>query len=206
MKNLWGTVLFFDIDRLFGFDRLLTSDSFCGRTIPRRFSKEESWLFSFRNMTTKDRIGDFRLVRLSGLAGWKWFAERENIFYLFRLTFRSCGLKVHFDSEKKRKESPRQPERRENPFRACREKGLQESFFDFWFARFDRVFENETRNSQNMLWNTHFESVNLKNYPLICDSFERELRVGESENFIGLENYGLREFLQNSRLKTKQTK
>ena len=103
MKNLWGTVLFFDIDRLCGFDRLLTSDSFCGRTIPRRFSKEENRLFSFGTMTTKDRIGDFRLVRLSGLAGWKCFAERKNIFYLFRLTFRSCGLKVHFDSEKKEK-------------------------------------------------------------------------------------------------------
>ena len=50
-----------------------------------------------------------------------------------------------------------------------------------------------------------FESVNLKNYPLICDSFERELMVGESENFIGLENFVLREFLQNSGLKTKQT-
>jgi hypothetical protein len=48
--------------------------------------------------------------------------------------------------------------------------------------------------------------VNLKNYLLICDSFERKLRVGESENFFGLENFGLREFLQNSGLKTKQTK
>jgi hypothetical protein len=48
--------------------------------------------------------------------------------------------------------------------------------------------------------------MNLKKYSLICDRFERELRVGESENFFGLENYGLREFLQNSRLKTKQTK
>ena len=103
MKNLWGTVLFFDIDRLCGFDRLLTSDNFFGRTIPRRFSKEESWLFSFRTMTTKDRIGDFWFVRLSWLSGWKWFAERENIlFYLLRLTFRSCGLKVHLDSEKRK--------------------------------------------------------------------------------------------------------
>ena len=88
--------------RLFGFDRLSTSDNFSGRTIPRRFSKEENRLFSFGTMTTKDRIGDFRLVRLSGLAGWKWFAERENIFYLFRLTFRFCGLKVHSDSEKRK--------------------------------------------------------------------------------------------------------
>ena len=56
-----------------------------------------------------------------------------------------------------------------------------------------------------MLRNIDLESVNLKNYPLICDNFERDLRVGESENFIGLENYGLREFLQNSRLKTKRT-
>ena len=196
----------FDTKRLSGFNRLLTSDNFYGRTIPRRFSKEESWLFSFRTMTTKDRIGESGFVRLSGLAGWKWFAERENIFYLFRLTFRACGLKVHSDSEKKRKESPRQPEKRENPFRACREKGLQESFFDFWFARFDRLFVGETRNSQDMLWNTHFESVNLKNYPLICDSFERKLRVGESKNFFWLENFGLIEFLQNSQLKTKRTK
>ena len=92
----------FDIDRLFGFDRLLTSDSFCGRTIPRRFSKEESWLFSFWTMTTKDRIGESGLVRLSGLSDWRWFAERENIFYLFRLTFLACGLKVHSDSEKRK--------------------------------------------------------------------------------------------------------
>ena len=121
--------------------------------------------------------------------------------WLFTLAGRKCIQTVR----KENKESPRQPEKRENPFRACREKGLQESFFDFWFARFDRLFVGETRNSQDMLWNTHFESVNLKNYPLICDSFERQLRVGESKNFIGLENYGLREFLQNSRLKTKRT-
>ena len=57
-----------------------------------------------------------------------------------------------------------------------------------------------------MLRNIHLESVNLKNYPLICDNFERELKVGESESFFGPENFGLREFLQNSRLKTKLTK
>ena len=34
-KSLTNCPLF-DIDRLFGFCRLLTSDSFCGRTIPRR--------------------------------------------------------------------------------------------------------------------------------------------------------------------------
>ena len=102
MKNLWGTVLFFDIDRLFGFYWLLTSDNFSGRTIPRRFSKEENWLFSFITMTTKDRIGESGVVRLSGFAGWKWFAERKNIFYLLRLTFHSCGQKVHSDSEKRK--------------------------------------------------------------------------------------------------------
>ena len=57
-----------------------------------------------------------------------------------------------------------------------------------------------------MLRNTHFESVNLKNYLLICEDFEKGLSVGESDNFFGLENFGLREFLQNSGLKTKQTK
>ena len=158
-------------------------------------------------MTTKDRIGDFWFVRLSRLAGWKWFSEREKTYSTcFDWLFAIAGWKCISIVRKKRKESPRQPERRENPFRACREKGLQESFFDFWFARFDRLFVSETRNSQDMLWNTHFESVNLKIYPLICDSFEREVIVGESENFIGLENFGLREFLQNSGLKTKRTK
>ena len=78
-------------------------------------------------------------------------------------------------------------------------------FSTFDLLVFDKVFVSETRNSQNMLWNTHFESVNLKNYPLICVSFEREFRVEESENFFGLENFGLREFLQNSGLKTKRT-
>ena len=38
-KSLTNCPLF-DIKRLFGFDRLLTSDSFSGRTIPRRLSKE----------------------------------------------------------------------------------------------------------------------------------------------------------------------
>ena len=100
-KSLTNCPLF-DIDRQFTFDRLPTSDNFFGRTIPRRFSKEESWLFSFRTMTTKDRIGDFWFVRLSGLAGWKWFSQRKDIFCLLRLTFRSCGLKVHSDSEKRK--------------------------------------------------------------------------------------------------------
>ena len=85
------------------FCRLLTSDNFFGRTIPRRFSKEESWLFSFGTMTTNDRIGESGVVRLSGLASWKWFSQRKDIFCLFRLTFRYCGLKVHSDSEKRKK-------------------------------------------------------------------------------------------------------
>ena len=70
----------FDIDRQFTFDRLQTSDNFSGRTIPRRFSKEENRLFSFGTMTTKDRIGESGVVRLSGFAGWKWFAEREKTY------------------------------------------------------------------------------------------------------------------------------
>ena len=184
MKNLWGTVLFFDIDRLCGFDRLLTSDSFCGRTIPRRFSKEENRLFSFGTMTTKDRIGDFRLVRLSGLAGWK------------------C-ISIVRKKEKNLLDNPKEEKTR---FGLVGRKVYRKVFSTFDLLVFDRVFENETRNSQNMLWNSHFESVNLKNYPLICDSFERKLRVGESKNFFWLENFGLREFLQNSGLKTKQTK
>ena len=97
------------------------------------------------------------------------------------------------------------PKKEKTRFGLVGRKVYRKVFSTFDLLVFDRVFENETRNSQNMLRNTHFESVNLKNYPLICDSFEREVRVGESENFIGLENFGLREFLQNSRLKTKRT-
>ena len=70
----------FHIDRQFTFDRLSTSDNFSVRTIPRRFSKEEILLFSFWTMTTKDRIGESGVVRLSGLAGWKWFyGERKHV-------------------------------------------------------------------------------------------------------------------------------
>ena len=134
------------------------------------------------------------------------FGERKDIFYLFRLTFRSCGLKVHSDSEKKEKNLPDNPKEEKTRFGIVGRKVYRKVFSTFDLLVFDRVFVSEKRNSQNMLRNIRLESVNLKNYPLICDSFERKLRVGESENFFGLENFGLREFLQNSRLKTKQTK
>ena len=94
--------------------------------------------------------------------------------------------------------------KRENPFRACREKVLQESFFHFTFARFDRLFSSEKENSQNMFWNIHLESVNLKNYSLICEAFKWELRVGESESFFEPENLGLRDFLKIQSWKLKK--
>ena len=107
---------FFDIDRLFGFDRFLTSDNFCGRTIPRRFSKEESWLFSFRTMTTKDRIGDFWFVRLSRLAGWKWFSEREKTYstcfdWLFALAGWKC-ISIVRKKEKNLLDNPKEEKTR----------------------------------------------------------------------------------------------
>ena len=110
------------------------------------------------------------------------------------------------EKQNKEKNLPDNPKEEKTRFGLVGRKVYRKVFSTFDLLVFDRLFENETRNSQNMLRNTHFESVNLKNYSLICDSFERELRVGESDNFFGLENFGLREFLQNSGLKTKQTK
>ena len=161
-------------------------------------------------MTTKDRIGDFWFVRLSRLAGWKWFSEREKTYstcfdWLFAIAGWKC-IQTARKEKTKDKNLLDNPKEEKTRFGLVGRKVYRKVFSTFDLLVFDRVFENEIRNSQNMLWNTHFESVNLKNYPLICDSFERELRVGESENFIGLENYGLRELLQNSRLKTRQTK
>ena len=110
------------------------------------------------------------------------------------------------EKQNKEKNLPDNPKEEKTRFGLVGRKVYRKVFSTFDLLVFDRVFENETRNSQNMLRNTHFESVNLKNYSLICDSFERKLRLGESENFFGLENFGLREFLQNSQLKTKLTK
>ena len=119
---------------------------------------------------------------------------------------------MHSDSEKRKNKRTKEKNLSDNPkeektrFGLVGRKVYRKVFLTFDLLVFDRVFVSEKRNSQNMLRNIHLESVNLKNYPLICDSFERKLRVGESENFFGLENFGLREFLQNSGLKTKQTK
>ena len=145
MKNLWGTVLFFDIDRLCGFDRLLTSDSFCGRTIPRRFSKEESWLFSFGTMTTNDRIGESGVVRLSGLASWKWFSQRKDIFCLFRLTFRYCGLKVHFESEKKKKRISSTTRKKRKPVSGLSGERFTGKFFRLLICSFWKSFRERDK-------------------------------------------------------------
>ena len=55
-----------------------------------------------------------------------------------------------------------------------------------------------------MFWNIHLESVNLKNYSLICEAFKWELRVGESESFFEPENLGWRDFLKIQSWKLKQ--
>ena len=162
-------------------------------------------------MTTNDRIGESGVVRLSGLAGWKWFyGERKHIllvstdFSLLRAesAFRQWEKK----KQNKEKNLPDNPKKEKTRFGLVGRKVYRKVFLTFDLLVFDRVFVSEKRNSQNMLRNIHLESVNLKNYPLICDSLEWELRVGESESFFWLENFGLREFLQNSRLKSKRTK
>ena len=51
--------------RLFAFDRLLTSDSFFGRTIPRRLSKERFWFPRFRQWLIKTETWKLRLDNFS---------------------------------------------------------------------------------------------------------------------------------------------
>ena len=63
-KSLTNCPLF-DIDRLFGFDRLLTSDNFFGRTIPRRLSKERFWFPRFRQWLIKTETWKLRLDNFS---------------------------------------------------------------------------------------------------------------------------------------------
>ena len=155
-KSLTNCPLF-DIDRLFGFCRLLTSDNFFGRTIPRRFSKEESWLFSFRTMTTKDRIGESGVVRLSGLASWKLFSRRKDIFYLLRLTFRSCGLKVHFDSEKKEKNLLDNPKEEKTRFGLVGRKVYRKVF-----STFDLLVLTDFSWARQEIHKTCFETVILR--------------------------------------------
>ena len=150
--------------RLFGFDRLLTSDNFSGRTIPRRFSKEENRLFSFGTMTTKDRIGESGVVRLSGFAGWKWFAERKNIFYLLRLTFRYCGLKVHSDSEKsKKKRKKKEKNLLDNPKEEKTRFGLVgRKVYRKVFSTFDLLILKEFSRTRQEIHKTCFETVILR--------------------------------------------
>ena len=57
----------FDIDRLFGFCRLLTSDNFYERTIPRRLSKERFWFSRFRQWLIKTET-------------WKWRLDNFSVF------------------------------------------------------------------------------------------------------------------------------
>ena len=63
-KSLTNCPLF-DIKRLFGFNRLLTSDSFSGRTIPRRLTKERFWFLRFRQWLIKTETLKLRLDNFS---------------------------------------------------------------------------------------------------------------------------------------------
>ena len=56
--------------RLFAFGRLLTSDSFFGRTIPRRLSKERFWFSRFRQWLIKTETWKWRLDNFSVFSGF----------------------------------------------------------------------------------------------------------------------------------------
>ncbi len=64
--------------RLFGFDRLLTSDSFFGRTIPRRLSKERFWFSRFKQWLIKTETLKLRLDNFSVFSDLFWFAGRSD--------------------------------------------------------------------------------------------------------------------------------
>ena len=56
--------------RLFGFDRLSTSDNLFGRTIPRRLSKERFWFSRFRQWLIKTETWKWRLDNFSVFSGF----------------------------------------------------------------------------------------------------------------------------------------
>ena len=68
-KSLTNCPLF-DMKRLFGFDRLLTSDNFYERTIPRRLSKERFWFSRFRQWLIKTETWKLRLDNFSVFSGF----------------------------------------------------------------------------------------------------------------------------------------
>ena len=71
----------FDMKRLFAFDRLLTSDNFYERTIPRRLSKERFWFPRFRQWLIKTET-------------WKWRLDNFSVFSDF------LGLRAEVTLEK----------------------------------------------------------------------------------------------------------
>ena len=68
-KSLTNCPLF-DMKRLFGFDRLLTSDNFYERTIPRRLSKERFWFPCFRQWLIKTETWKLGLDNFSVFSGF----------------------------------------------------------------------------------------------------------------------------------------
>ena len=91
--------------RLFGFDRLLTSDSFFGRTIPRRLSKERFWFPRFRQWLIKTETWKLRLDNFSvssDFSGLRAEVTLENETPEFRKvtswaeneTFKLCGRRL----------------------------------------------------------------------------------------------------------------
>ena len=89
--------------RLFGFERLLTSDNFYERTIPRRLSKERFWFSRFRQWLIKTET-------------WKWRLDNFSVFSDF-----FC-LRAEVTFEKETPEFRKVPSWAENEtFRLCLE-------------------------------------------------------------------------------------
>ncbi len=125
--------------RLSGFDRLLTSDSFCGRTIPRRLSKERFWFSRFRQWLIKTET-------------WKLRLDNFSVFSDF-----FC-LRVEVTLEKET------PEFRKVQVRAEVKvlNFVEDDFYEFWLNS-DSILTQFCRNSVAILFWENFYNYMLRN-------------------------------------------
>ena len=98
-----------DMKRLFGFDRLLTSDSFFGRTIPRRLSEERFWFPRFRQWLIKTET-------------WKLWLDNFSVFSGF------LGLRAEVTLEKETPEFRKVQVRAEVKLLNF----VEDDFYEFW--------------------------------------------------------------------------
>ena len=125
--------------RLFGFDRLLTSDSLFGRTIPRRLSKERFWFSRFRQWLIKTET-------------WKWRLDNFSVFSDF------LGLRAEVTLEKETPEFRKVQVRAEVKLLNF----VEDDFYEFWLNS-DSILTQFCRNSIWILYWENFYNYMLRN-------------------------------------------